>query len=399
MTPSRAEADAAGAAAAAAATQADSTHLTDSTELAPGLTELARLLGEEPRARVPLERCRALLASLPGGPPGGDPDPRRVLLDALTALARAGVLRLPAVASSTGWDRERRPALPRWVLVPRARRQPSTTPADLHTLLARARDRAVGVRLPADVAVLDAWLKAQALTAPELPVAERSFEIFGDEKRLDAFLRTRFAVQGGLVAATFRAYRVVEPFAMTPFDPTSCWALALENLASYDSVCRVVSSLPPEATRPAAVIFGRGTQFTLSCESLPTRLPTVRQLVYLGDLDATGLEIPLSARATLSTSDVQVVPWEAAYASMLARPSRPVSAAPRPAELERLVQFLPSPLREPARTLLRAPARVPQESVTRTELARLVAELETSKRAEADTLQTSKRQSKLESCP
>lgn len=341
--------------------------------LPEALDAFARLLAEEPRARVALDRCRALFAGLPGGPPGSDPDPRRLLLDALVALDAAGRLRLPSRRSRIAWDREREPALPSWVHVPRIPRTRSSIPTDLHPLLARARDRAVAVRLPSDVADLDTWLKAHEGTALELPVAERSFEIFSDEKRLDALLRTRFARQGGLTPASFRAYRVVEPFAMTAFAPASDWAIALENLASYDSVCRVVAAMTPGAGRPAAVIFGRGTQFMTSCESFPSRLPGVRRVLYLGDLDPTGLEIPLAASAILGTMGIALEPWAEAYALLLECPPNRVAAQPRASEAERLVGFLPAIQRQRAREVLLAPSRIPQEALSRVDLEGLLA--------------------------
>lgn len=363
---------------AAAPTQARS-------HLPPELEAFARALAGEPSARVPLERCRALLHALPGGPPLLDPDPRRALALALDALASAGRVRLPSPRSRSGWDREREPPLPRAVVVPRGPRTPrSGPPAALHPLLARARDRATGVRLPDDVAVIDAWLKAHGASAPELPVAERSYEIFGDEKRLDAFLRTRFAAQGGLGPESVRAYRVVEPFAMTELDASSSWAIAVENLATYDSTCRAAQRLAAPAARPSAVIFGRGTQFMLSCASLPDRLPATRRVHYFGDLDATGLEIALTAQAILRDHGVTLAPWTAAYARMLERPASRVTRAPRQADVARLVGFLAPDQRPRAEAVLTAPGRIAQESVPRPELEALVLEL--SRSAATDTL-------------
>ena len=345
-------------------------------KVAASLDASARALAAEPLARVPLERCRLLLYELPGGPPATDPDPRRTLRRVLDALASAGRLRLPSARSKSGWDRAREPPLPRVVVVqrgPRAAR--SDLPAVLHPLLARARDRAVGVRLPDDVAAIDAWLKAHGNTAPALPAAERSYEIFGDEKRLDAFLRTRFAVQGGLGPESVHAYRVVEPFAMTEFDASSSWAIALENLATYDSTCRAVRRLDPATPAPSAVIFGRGTQFTLSCASLPERLPATRLVHDFGDLDATGLEIALPAQHTLHGHGVRLAPWAAACARLLERPGTAVSRTPRSSHVARLVGFLPADHRERARHVLSTPSRVAQESVARLELEALVARL------------------------
>lgn len=335
--------------------------------VSPELERFAAALLAETSARVPLDRCQELFrASVTV-----DGDPREALAAALNALQVAGRIRLPAARTKHLWDRERTPPLPTYISRPRATSaEPEAPVVALHPDLARAVDLAVGARRPEGLLAADAWLKERRSSATAVPLAERSFEVFGDEKRLDEFLRTRFARRGKLDAATFTAYPVVEPFAMTPYDSASRWAVAVENLATYDSVRRAIDSTA--GARPAAVIFGRGNQFVTSCASLRERLPSVRRLLYFGDVDLTGLEIARDAQLALAP-DVDVVPWVDAYERTL--DARAMEAATPPVDLEAAedaARFLPEPSRRRAIALLLRGARVPQESVSLPVLRELV---------------------------
>jgi hypothetical protein len=157
---------------------------------------------------------------------------------------------------------------------------------------------------------------------------------------------------------------------MTAFDGGADWALAIENLATYDSARRAIEAGATDP--PAALIFGRGNHFTASCASLPERLPGVRTLLYFGDLDRRGLEIPLAVRAALPGIDVR--PWAAAYEALLA--CEPIAAEGPPvprATAVALARFLPEGCRGPAVEVLAAGRRVPQEAVGRGVLGALPA--------------------------
>jgi hypothetical protein len=330
-----------------------------------------RALAAEPGAAVEIERIWALFEA--SRPPPGDPDPRRDLLAALGRAAGAGVIRLPSPRNRKLWRAERDPPLPVRIWLNRPRTAAPAAPRPVwHPLIAAAVERAgAGARLPAGLDAVDRWLKSSGHGAPELPLQERSHELFGDEKRLEAFLASRFCLAGGLRAEDLRAYRVVEPFVMTAFDAAAAHAIALENLATYDSVARAVAARPPGAPRPAAVIFGSGNQLARTCASIPERLPRVRTLVYFGDLDAEGLAIPLGVRRALAPG-VRVVPWTAAYEALLGRRRAPVE----PVEASRAESlsafFEPGELRVRAAELLVEGSRLAQEAVSRPELERLL---------------------------
>jgi hypothetical protein len=344
--------------------------------LAPALERLAAALEREPRARVSIDRCRELFLAHCGHDPADEPDPRRALAQALAALEESGRVRLPARRSRHLWEEERSPALPAYVLRAGAPRPRAAARPPLHPVLALAQERAGTAALPSGVDRLDAWLRSASAGAPVAPLQERSYEIFGDEKRLGALLATRFALEGGLSHASFRAYRVSEPFVVSEVAPGADWAIAVENLATYDSVRRATcgpAGRAPERGAPAAVIYGRGNHFTASCASLPERLPSVRRLVYFGDLDPRGLRIPLAVRAALP--GLEVAPWHSAYNRLLTfQPSRHRRPAD-PAEAARLAAFLPEELRGAAEAVLRSGCRLPQEAVGRAAIEELLRDL------------------------
>ncbi len=331
-----------------------------------------RALAAEAQGTIPIERVWRLFEE--SRPPPGDPDRRRDLASALERAAAAGAIRLPSPANRKLWEREREPPLPVWVRPVRPGPARATGAKRVwHPTIAAAIARVdPGVRLPAGLDALDDWLKSAAHGAAPLPVRERSYEIFGGEKRLEVLLGSRFCVEGGLSADDLRCYRVMEPFVMKGFDPSAADAIALENLATYDSVVRTVATRPQGMTTPAAVIFGSGNQFVRTCESLPARLPQVRRLIYFGDLDPEGLMIALNVRRALAPG-VAVVPWASAYDVLLARRATPVEPLD-PRRAEALSRFFDDgPLRVRIAETLARGARIPQEAVSRVELEHLLA--------------------------
>lgn len=342
---------------------------------APGDLQAAfeeALAGEPGGMRIGLDRLRALFAAIFRPLPERD-DAHRELAACLQAAVASGRIRMPQARHL--WEREREPPLPKWVQRAGADAPAPTAPVPVwHPTIAAALEASrPAAGLLEDLRALDAWLKAAGGTAPLLPIQERSYEIFGDEKRLGDLLDQKFFRAGGIGPEHLRSYRVTEPFAMTPFNVTSDLAIAVENLATYDSLTRAAGSLP-EGGRPAAVIFGRGKQFMRTCESLPVRLPHVRRLLYFGDLDEEGLAIAMAVRETLAAT-VLVEAWEPAYAAAFAaeRPGAVSDPVPPARAAKLCALFTDAALRDRAIATLTRGGRVPQEAVTRVALGALLA--------------------------
>ena len=143
---------------------------------------MAAFLAQQTRQRVDFD-------ALAGAAYAGDsslaasPRRRRILADAARTLADRGLATLPE--GSNGWDYSAHPPLPRWIKRPPAARPPRHQPAP-HAYVEQLRF-ATTLRLTAgDHALLgpvNALLRDQP-DAEIIPMADRSYELYGDEKRL-----------------------------------------------------------------------------------------------------------------------------------------------------------------------------------------------------------------------
>ena len=270
------------------------------------------------RRRVTLENLwKAADAVL--GRSGGE-DRRWQLHRLLTHAARGGTLTLPGNAAA-GWDRAAVPALPPYVMlssvasVPRAPDVPPNHP--WHPLLACLADTAltIGAR---EWLRLDAWLKKGGRnTLPPVPLRERSWEIFGDEKALDGVLMRKPFREGALNAfSLLRAFPTPEPFA-----PVVCSAahgrplLVTENAAPFASLANWNGS----AARWSAVVYGRGNSFSTASVGLPLlcALHGTSTVEYAGDIDGNGLRIPVSQVSSLASVGIRLSPCIFLYEAML----------------------------------------------------------------------------------
>jgi hypothetical protein len=133
---------------------------------------------------------------------------------------------------------------------------------------------------------------------PIIPIKERSLQIFGDEKRLDALLTTSLFRPDRLTLAALRCEQVGEPLGWKR--GPACGAhkpiLVIENAATWHSYARWNSA----AGEFSSVVYGRGFQCADSVQYLRDildELDGVREILYFGDLDPLGLKIPQQASA------------------------------------------------------------------------------------------------------
>jgi len=127
-----------------------------------------------------------------------------------------------------------------------------------------------------------------------LPIKERSLEIFGDEKRLDALRVTALFRPDQLSLELLRCFTVPLPFGWKRGPISSGPVLVLENAATWDTYCRWNTV----AKKYSAVIFGNGYQFSESTASIQMVFDEIggaRPVLYFGDLDPTGVWIPQQA--------------------------------------------------------------------------------------------------------
>jgi hypothetical protein len=291
-------------------------------------------------------------------------DRRARLLGALGRLVDAKVAR-PLPRRRDALDTSAQPALPLVVrpvgLPALTRPERATLPAALRPELARARDleRPRLDEIATLIAVND-FLRDFDPDRPAVPMRERSLEIFGDEKRLDALVSQRLFTTGILTVALLRCYVVHPPFVYQRIsdDPT---ALVLENHHTYDSARRVLERSPRGI---GVVAYGAGRAFCASVTYLADLVPAVQRGYYFGDLDAAGLSIAAGAEAAGRAADTPpVLPATNLYRALLASPYRRPGTAIELATAQGLAAWLPVELRGAATALLVAGQWLSQEAV------------------------------------
>jgi hypothetical protein len=165
---------------------------------------------------------------------------RAKLRELLDLLQLDGRIQLPR--GKAGWDRSSLPPLPLWVRLAHED-VPAPERVDLREIpwapelrfLAGTR---AGVPLEC-LQKLQEFFAEGGRNREPVPLKERSLQIFGDEKRLDALIQSSSLFQPGrLTLDQLRCFLVVEPLAWergpTPDGPV----LVIENSATWYSYCR-----------------------------------------------------------------------------------------------------------------------------------------------------------------
>lgn len=162
----------------------------------------------------------------------------------------------------------------------------------------------------AELRQLDDFLRSRGPDRPLVPIKERSLQIFGDEKRLDALLGSAlFRPPDRLEARRdLRCEPIGVPLAWQrgPAAAATQPLLVLENAATWHSYCRwnVARGLF------SGVVYGDGNRFIDGVRYLPglfAELGGPRRLLYFGDLDPQGLLIPQEASGQAQAAGLPAV--------------------------------------------------------------------------------------------
>jgi hypothetical protein len=129
-----------------------------------------------------------------------------------------------------------------------------------------------------------------------VPIKERSLQIFGDEKRLDALLVTTLFRSDRLTLDMLRAEVIGEPLGWRrgPSNAASKPILVIENAATWYSYSR----WNEDQASFSAVVYGKGFQSAACVQYLGdifTKIGGQRPVLYFGDIDPPGLSIPFQA--------------------------------------------------------------------------------------------------------
>jgi hypothetical protein len=282
---------------------------------------------------------------------------RRDFVAGLRILAEQGAIKLPVQAE--GWDQLGQTPLPKWVQLVVEETAPSnnwdhrTHPWHPRlTFLAQLSH----VARPDEVCRLNAWLQQMPADEPFVPVKERSWEILGDEKRLEAIAKTTLFQSDRLSWEVLRCYVVphIPPHRVYP--SAAPVMMISENEAGFDSFCRASEKLGTFR----CVVLGNGLAIDKATEFLGKAVGDygISTVFYLGDVDALGLAIGRRVTADLVAKfSLVATPWIPGYAAMLDTSL----AAEGPVSGD--CAWLPPPLGARATALLASGQRAAQEGV------------------------------------
>jgi hypothetical protein len=262
------------------------------------VTVLAAAIAGYRVRRVPLTALRVAFAQ--HDPTGAASSGARARLRAaIDELATQGRVVLPKQKQS--YEAHVVPELPTWVersAAPRAAR-PESPVRVWRPELAAAAELATA---PAEfdiLACVDAFLRDSGSNRPLVPHRERSLEVFGNEKRLDALVRTRLFASGALTLDLLRCYQPPLPLtAQYVGQPGSNpHLLIVENHATYASVLAAARERVAEGVAGFGVGYGAGNQLPKAIGGAAQLDPPPAAIWYFGDLDVEGLRIAADAAA------------------------------------------------------------------------------------------------------
>lgn len=262
-----------------------------------------RRLQQSSRKRIPLDDVRRMFfearPELVSSPMRG-----AHLLEALRVLEEARLIQLPAVGS---WEKLGNPPLPNWIQIGRER---ATDEREDYSAIPWVPELGFwpelkSAALEAAKAINDFLLRRRGCFR-QVPIKERSLEIFGDEKRLDAMRTGDTLFAGRMPLSAIGAFQVPLPLPYRLADAPGKPVLILENHNSFWSF----GEWNHEAKRYSAVVYGAGEAFRSSGRALDQVLREVAGVgaEYLGDLDPTGIRIPLDFNRSVGTEDTRVEP-------------------------------------------------------------------------------------------
>jgi hypothetical protein len=324
---------------------------------------LAELVAAAPRQQVAIDALYAAAVAFDRSLATA-PTARSDLRRALDELVTEGIVSLPS--SSAHYDRRDLPSLPAWVRRPprerreRERSQVRVWPAALEAAgVIATRDGQLAV-----LEIVASFLRDGGERRPSVPARERSLELFGDEKRLDGLVSTRLFTSGALTLELLRCHAVPIPFVSQwvpgPADPRGTALLIAENHHTYASLLEVTRQSGGSGRH---VGYGTGGQFPSAVLSVPLLDPVPERIIYFGDIDLKGLQIPLAAHLSAREAGLPaVVPALPLYELLLQAPYRR-PAVPVPESIATEVASWLGPLADPARDALVTGHRLPQEAV------------------------------------
>jgi hypothetical protein len=292
-----------------------------------------------------------------------DPDRWALFVDLLIAAEAEELIVLPS-QDGDGWNKDVFPARPRWVRLPPVKEIKETFDHrafpwnPVLCFLAGERGLPGGIREAA--LAIQRFLTSGGASRPQVPLKERSFDIFGNEKRLDGLRHSEILFGPGRVSLGLLRCYVVEPTPVAERFDQGEGIVILENEATFDSFCRLCRHKPTYRL----VIYGRGNEIQKCTAYLKREVKryATAEITYFGDVDRRGFEIPhqLSQNASLGA---KLVPLLCGYEFLLR------DIGPAMDQVPEICSWAPRPLAARAASVIQAGRAIPQESFGWEELA------------------------------
>jgi hypothetical protein len=218
---------------------------------------------------------------------------------------------------------------------------------------------------PEDLLKLNTFFLSDRGLRAVVPIKERSLEIFGDEKRLDALLATSLFRNGRLdMKKDLHCEIVGEPLGWKrgPSQTETQPIIVIENAGTWHSYCRWNT----ERKFFSAVVYGCGNRFADGVQHLTAifdELGGSRRILYFGDLDPQGLLIPVEASGRAESLGLPIIePHLWSYGQLLKLGAGKGHAWDGERPQPSLFDWLPS-LADPVQRLFAVNQRLAQEHV------------------------------------
>lgn len=124
----------------------------------------------------------------------------------------------------------------------------------------------------------------------QLPIKERSLQIFGDEKKLDKIIKNKW-FEENFSLDDLGCFKIKELFASRTFcNCVNNSVLIIENQATFFSMCKVNEIISTPLYKH--IVYGGGLQILKSYWWLFELDSNIELIEYFGDIDPTGILIP-----------------------------------------------------------------------------------------------------------
>lgn len=327
----------------------------------PGLTaeRLAARLGDWPRRKVRLIELQELLTD--AEPALAHSTGRRSrLAEVLDELLNAGLVEYP---SERSFDHSAQPALPKFVRVTGRAASPSRVSGATiawRPELAWAAEMTLDRQTLDELLAVNAFIRDGGTGRPIVPMRERSLQLFGNEKRLDTLISGQLFQPGRLTLQQLRCEEVHPPFVYRTIGRGGD-VLVIENHHTFVSFVNTLSTDGDVGT----VVYGAGAHFKASVTFIADLATKPQRVLYFGDLDIDGLEIPNHANQVAVAAGLpEVEPAHALYRLLLERGTpASVASAPTASRVSQAAGWLHESIRHEVSELLLGGRRIAQEWV------------------------------------